>query len=151
MIEVGQPAPAFTLKDHTGQEVRLSDLRGKKVWLWFFTSCGGRMCTTHALGYRDNLPRFQSKNVAIFGLNDNDQAKAQEWVEREGLPYPILLDTERKVALAYGIVLPDTERYVTNNADGRRPAVIINEQGIVEKTLPDLTSVELQLEALASL
>jgi peroxiredoxin Q/BCP len=42
MLEVGQPAPDFTLTDQNGQEVRLSGLRGKRVWLWFFTSPGGR-------------------------------------------------------------------------------------------------------------
>ena len=42
MLQVGQPAPDFSLDDHTGRQVRLTDLRGKKVWLWFFTSPGGR-------------------------------------------------------------------------------------------------------------
>ena len=41
MLKEGDPAPEFTALDHTGKEVRLSDLRGKKVWLWFFSSPGG--------------------------------------------------------------------------------------------------------------
>ncbi len=41
MLKEGDPAPDFTALDHTGEEVRLSDLRGKKVWLWFFSSPGG--------------------------------------------------------------------------------------------------------------
>ncbi|MAW63568.1 MAG: hypothetical protein CL473_06250 [Acidobacteria bacterium] len=41
MLKEGEPAPEFTALDHTGKEVRLSDLRGEKVWLWFFSSAGG--------------------------------------------------------------------------------------------------------------
>ncbi len=70
---------------------------------------------------------------------------------REALPFPVLLDPGRAVALAYGIAQPGAERYVANNAEGRRPAVIIDEAGNVLRVLPDLTTVEGQVEELARL
>ena len=67
------------------------------------------------------------------------------------MPFPVLSDADRAVARAYGVAEPGSERYVTNNADGRRPAVIIDEQGVVLMTLPDLQDVAGQQEALAAL
>jgi len=72
-------------------------------------------------------------------------------VEREGLPFPILLDPERSIALAYGMSKAGDESYLADSSRGRRPAVIIDEDGRVLKVLPDLTSVDGQTEALASL
>ncbi len=72
-------------------------------------------------------------------------------MEREGLPFPILLDPDRSIALAYGMSKAGDESYLANASGGRRPAVIIDEDGRVLKLLPDLATVDEQAEALASL
>ena len=72
-------------------------------------------------------------------------------MEKEGLPFPILMDPERSIALAFGMSTEGDERYLANPADGRRPAVVIDEEGMVLKLLPDLATVDQQLEVLASL
>ena len=72
-------------------------------------------------------------------------------MEREALPFPVLLDPDRSIALAYGMSKAGDERYLANPAEGRRPAVIIDEQGIILKLLPDLATVDGQIEVLASL
>ena len=72
-------------------------------------------------------------------------------MEREGLPFPILLDPERSIALAYGMSKAGDELYLANFSRGRRPAVIIDEDGRVLKMLPDLATVDGQTEVLASL
>jgi len=72
-------------------------------------------------------------------------------VEREGLPFPILLDPDRSIASAFGMSKIGDERYLANPTEGRRPAVIIDEYGVVLKLLPDLTTVEGQVETLANL
>ena len=72
-------------------------------------------------------------------------------MEQEGLPFPILLDPERSIALAYGMSKSGDESYLANSSGGRRPAVIIDEDGRVLKLLPDLATVDGQTEALASL
>ncbi len=63
-------------------------------------------------------------------------------MEREGLPFPILLDPERSIALAYGMSKAGDESYLANSSGGRRPAVIIDEDGRVLKLLPDLATVD---------
>ena len=91
------------------------------------------------------------KNILVFGVNDRDQESARAWVEREGLPFPILLDSDRSIAVAYGMSSAGDERYLADPSEGRRPAVIIDEEGLILRVLPDLATVDGQKEILASL
>ena len=91
------------------------------------------------------------KNILVFGVNDRDQESARAWVEREGLPFPILLDSDRSIAVAYGMSSAGDERYLADPSEGRRPAVIIDEEGLILRVLPDLATVDRQKEILASL
>jgi len=86
------------------------------------------------------------KNILVFGVNDRDQESAQAWVEREGLPFP-----DRSIALAYGMSSAGDEQYLADPSEGRRPAVIIDEEGMILRMLPDLATVDGQKEVLASL
>ena len=72
-------------------------------------------------------------------------------MEKEGLPFPVLSDRERSIALAYGMSKEGDEQYLANAAQGRRPAVIIDEEGLILRVLPDLATVDGQKEVLASL
>ena len=72
-------------------------------------------------------------------------------MERESLPFPILTDAGRSIALAYGMSKAGDERYLADGTEGRRPAVIIDEAGLILKLLPDLATVDEQIEALGSL
>ena len=87
----------------------------------------------------------------VFGVNDRDQESARAWVEQEGLPFPILLDPDRSIALAYGMSTAGDERYLADPSEGRRPAVIIDEGGLILRMLPDLATVDGQKEVLAIL
>ena len=91
------------------------------------------------------------KGIQVFGVNDRDQESVQAWVEQEDLPFPVILDDERSIAIAYGMSEVGAEGYLSNPAEGRRPGVVINEEGLVLMLLPDLATVEGQLEALYSL
>jgi peroxiredoxin len=87
----------------------------------------------------------------VFGVNDRDQESVRAWVEEEGLPFPVILDPDRSIAISFGMSKAGDERYLANPADGRRPAVIIDEDGSILKLLPNLATVEGQTEALAGL
>ena len=91
------------------------------------------------------------QNIRVFGVNDRDQESARAWVERESLPFPVIVDKDRSIAIAYGMSKAGDERYLANPADGRRPVVIIDEAGLILKLLPDLATVDGQTETLASL
>jgi len=91
------------------------------------------------------------KDIQVFGVNDRDQESIRSWVEKERLPFPVILDNERMIAVAYGMSKAGEERYLADPAEGRRPAVIVDEDGLVLKWLPDLATVEGQMEVLSSL
>lgn len=150
MITTGQPAPNVTGTDHLGKPFDLAALRGKKVWLYFYTSPGGKNCTAHACFYRDHAAEFAAKGIEVVGLNDRPPAEQHAWVEREGLPFRVVSDPDRAIAKAYGIWEEGAERYVANNREGRRPAVLIDEAGRIARILPDLMRVEDDRAALDS-
>ena len=89
--------------------------------------------------------------MLVFGVNDRSSEAARAWVEKEGLPFPILLDPDRSIAVAYGMSKAGDERYLANGSDGRRPGVIIDEEGLILKLLPDLATVDGQIEVLSGL
>lgn len=91
------------------------------------------------------------RDIQVFGVNDRDQESVRAWVEKESLPFPVILDNERTIAVAYGMSKAGDERYLANPAEGRRPAVIVDGEGLVLKWLPDLATVKGQMEILSSL
>ena len=104
-----------------------------------------------ALGYREHAQELGAKNVVVYGMSDKDAQKNKEWVEKQRLPFIVLLDTDRQVGIAYGMSEAGAERYVANAAKGRRPAVVIDEQGRIAAWEPDMNKVEQIASLLASL
>ena len=91
------------------------------------------------------------RDIQVFGVNDQDQEAVCAWVEKECLPFPVILDSERIIAVAYGVSKAGDERYLANPSEGRRPAVIVDEEGLVLKSLSNLATVEAQMEVLSGL
>ena len=91
------------------------------------------------------------RDIQVFGVNDQDQESVRSWVEKESLPFPVILDNERTIAVAYSLSKAGDERYLANPVEGRRLAVIVDGEGLVLKWLPDLATVEGQMEILSSL
>jgi len=102
-----------------------------------------------ALGYREHADKMAAKNLVVYGMNDKDAASARAWIEKEKLPFVVLLDPDRSVGIAYGMSDASSERYVANNAEGRRPAVVIDEAGRIAAWEPDMNSVD-QIDTLLS-
>ena len=102
-----------------------------------------------ALGYRENAVNFADKNIVVYGMNDKDAESARAWIEKEHLPFAVLLDQDWRVGIAYGMSEASAERYVANNAEGRRPAVVIDEAGLIAAWEPDMNTVD-QIDALIS-
>lgn len=148
-LAIGDVAPEFTLQDSNGATVRLADLRGKKVLLYFFTMPGGNNCTRMGIGYRDNAAVMAEKNLVVYGMNDKDAAASKDWCDKENLPFSVLIDSDRSVGIAYGMSSSDSERYVSKPDDGRRPAVVIDENGRIAAWEQDMNQV-IQIENLLS-
>ena len=130
MSLVNQQAPNFTLANEQGQQVSLSDFKGKKVVLYFYPKDMTPGCTTEACDFRDAYEDFSSLNAVILGVSMDDANKHTKFIEKHGLPFSLLVDAEHEVAEQYGV-------WVLKKMYGReymgieRSTFLIDEQGIV--------------------
>ena len=92
MLDVGKKAPNFTLPDQNGNEVSLSDFLGTKVVLWFFPKASTPGWTTEGQGFRDELKKFQSKNVQIIGMSADSSKRQKNFCDKENFDFPMLSD-----------------------------------------------------------
>ncbi len=102
-LHVGDDAPDFEMLSDTGERVKLSDQRGKRVVLFFYPKDDTPGCTRQACGMRDNYAALQSGNAVVFGVSPDDQTSHQAFREKFTLPYPLLVDEGHRVADAYGV------------------------------------------------
>ena len=98
----GQPAPDFTLTSDTGEQVRLSSLRGTPVILYFYPRDDTPGCTTQACGIRDAWGEFERRGAVVLGVSPDSAASHVKFKAKHGLPFTLLADTDHAVAEAYG-------------------------------------------------
>ena len=101
-LETGQTAPAFTLIDHAGRSVSLSDFVGRNLIIFFYPAAMTPGCTKEACDFRDSLVHLQEAGYDVVGISPDKPDKLARFVEKESLTYPLLSDTDRAVMDAYG-------------------------------------------------
>lgn len=103
---VGTEAPDFRLTSDQGEEIRLWDLRGKRVVLFFYPRADTPGCIKESCGFRDDFRHFADQDIVVLGISA-DSVKAQaNFSKRYALPYPLLADPDHQVAEAYGVWQP---------------------------------------------
>jgi thioredoxin-dependent peroxiredoxin len=102
MVREGDPAPDFELESDEGGTVRLSELRGKPVVLYFYPKDNTPGCTKQACGFRDAFREYQERGAIVLGVSPDDAASHRKFKERYELPFTLLVDSEHEVADAYG-------------------------------------------------
>jgi peroxiredoxin Q/BCP len=146
MIEEGKPAPDFELQADDGRTVKLSDLRGKPVVLYFYPKDDTAGCTAQACGIRDSYGEFRARGAEVFGISIDDEASHQAFREKYELPFTLLADPARSVGEAYGVIQEDRPTY-------ERSTFVIDAEGNVAKELRRVdpsTHADAVLEALPS-
>ena len=103
MVEEGKPAPDFELQSDSGETVKLSDLRGKPVVLYFYPKDDTPGCTRQACGIRDAWGEFQRAGAEVFGISADDQASHERFKSKYELPFTLLADQEHKLGEPYGV------------------------------------------------
>jgi thioredoxin-dependent peroxiredoxin len=103
MISEGTPAPDFELESDTGETVKLSDLRGKPVVLYFYPKDDTPGCTTEACEFRDAYNVFRDRGAEVLGVSPDDVASHEKFKTKYELPFTLLADPEHKVAEEYGV------------------------------------------------
>lgn len=149
----GQPAPDFALPTADGNIIRLSDLRGKKVVLYFYPKDDTPGCTKEACSFRDNLGALQGMGVVVLGVSPDSVASHQKFAQKHGLTFPLLADEGAQVATAYG-VWKEKQQYGRRYMGIERTTFIIDEEGIVRRVFPKVKvdgHVEEVMEAIRAL
>jgi peroxiredoxin Q/BCP len=103
VIEEGKPAPDFELTSDAGESVRLSDLRGKPVVLYFYPKDDTPGCTAQACGIRDAWRDFEERGAVVLGISPDSETSHVKFKQKYGLPFALLADPEHKVAEDYGV------------------------------------------------
>lgn len=145
MLNVGDPAPDFDLLDHKGNHVKLSDLRGKKVVLWFYPKADTPGCTREGCAFRDLAGDYEKKNARVYGISFDTVEQNRAFAEKFGFSFPLLCDTDRKVGIAYGAADSEKDQYA------RRIAYVIDENGRIAQAHPKVDASSYPAEQLAAL
>ena len=128
MIEEGQPAPDFELASDAGDTVRLSELKGSPVVLYFYPRDDTPGCTKQACGIRDEYARFREAGAVVLGVSSDTQASHARFREKYGLPFTLLADPERVAGEAYGVTKEGSRSF-------ERSTFVIGADGNVAKVM----------------
>ena len=135
MLNIGDRAPGFTLKDKNGNDVSLSDFIGKRVVLYFYPRDNTPGCTRQACAFSGLYGAFKKKNVEIIGISKDSVASHAKFSEKHGLDFVLLSDPELIAIQAYG-VWQEKKLYGKVSMGVVRTTFIIDENGNIEKVMP---------------
>lgn len=133
-LEVGDPAPQFTLTDQDGASVSLSDFSGRKVVIYFYPAAMTPGCTTEACDFRDNLGSLASAGYQVLGVSKDAQPRLKEFQEQEGLTFPLLGDEDLAVHKAYG-AWGEKSLYGKTVTGVLRSTFVVDESGKIQLAL----------------
>lgn len=149
-ITIGTTAPDFELPSDTGEPVKLSDFRGRRVVLYFYPKDDTPGCTAQSCGFRDSYPQIEEKNAVVLGISPDDVKSHQKFKTKYNLPFILLADEQHTVAEAYG-VWGEKSMYGKTYLGITRSHFVIDEQGRIADAQVKVSpqeSVERALKAL---
>jgi len=153
VIQEGKPAPDFELTTDAGEAVRLSDLRGKPVVLYFYPKDDTPGCTVQACGIRDAYDEFRNAGAVVLGVSPDDEASHVRFKEKFDLPFTLLADTEHRVAEDYDVWKQRTN-YGKTYMGIERSTFVIDREGTLAREFRNVKPDEhaqLVLDALGAL
>ena len=135
MLKNGDKAPDFTLKDKNGNDVSLSDFRGKKVVLYFYSKDNTSGCTKQALAFAKLYDEFIKRNAEVIGVSKDSVASHLKFSEKQGLPFVLLSDPDLDAIRAYDVW--QEKKMCGKTCMGVvRTTFVIDEQGVIETVMP---------------
>jgi thioredoxin-dependent peroxiredoxin len=128
---VGDTAPDFTLTADTGEQVTLSDLRGRKVIVYFYPAAMTPGCTTQACDFTDSLDSLKAAGYEVLGISPDKPEKLAKFRERDALTITLLSDPDKSTLSAYG-AFGEKKMYGKTVQGVIRSTLVIDEEGRVE-------------------
>ena len=131
-LKEGDKAPAFEGINQDGKTIRLSDLKGKKVILYFYPKDFTSGCTDEACSLRDNYAELAERGFEVIGISPDNEKSHIKFKSKYSLPYNLISDTEKKILKDYG-AWGEKNMYGKIVQGVLRTTFIINEEGVIEK------------------
>ena len=137
MVEAGEKAPDFSLKDAGGRTVKLSDFKGKKLVLYFYPKDDTPGCTKEACSFRDDFSKYKKAGIEILGVSLDDEQSHKKFAGKYDLPFTLLADTGKEVSRKYG-VLGEKSFFGKKLFGVKRTTFLIDESGKIRQIFRDV-------------
>ena len=133
-MNIGDKAPEFLGLNEKGEEIRLSNYKGRKIVLYFYPKDMTTGCKDKACKLRDNYEELRKQGYEVIGVSINDQKSHQKKNKKNSLPFTLIADTEQKLVQEFG-VWGEKSMYGRKYMGTFRTTFIINEEGIIERII----------------
>ena len=147
MPKEGSMAPNFAAKDANSETVRLKDLRGQKVVLYFYPKDDTPGCTKEACSFRDAFADFKKRDIKVLGVSIDSEGSHKKFAAKYKLPFTLLADPDHSIADAYGVY--GEKKFMGRTYLGvKRVTFLIDEKGKVKKVFEKVKPEEHAREVL---
>ena len=149
MLKEGSIAPNFAAKDANGETVRLKDLRGEKIVLYFYPRDDTPGCTKEACSFRDTFADFKKSGIKVLGVSVDSEASHKKFIAKYKLPFTLLSDPEHSIADAYEVY--GEKKFMGRTYMGvKRITYLIDEKGKIKKVFEKVKPEEHARDVLAA-
>ena len=132
MLKVGDKAPDFTVNDQDGNPVKLSDLKGKKVVLYFYPKDMTSGCTLESQQFRDLHAAFRRANTRVIGVSRDSMASHERFKKKESLPFELLADEDEKLCGLFDVI-KEKSLYGRKYMGIERSTFLIDAEGVLRR------------------
>lgn len=131
-MNIGDKAPEVLGVNENGEEIRLSQYKGKKLVLYFYPKDNTSGCTAEACSLRDNYAELRKQGYEVIGVSVDSATSHRKFIDKYELPFPLIADTDKKLVEAMG-VWGEKSMYGRKYMGTFRTTFLINEEGFIEK------------------
>ncbi len=149
-LSLGDQAPDIQAKDQNGENITLSDYRGKKVILYFYPKDNTPGCTAEACNLKDNYQKLREMGFEVIGVSADSEKSHQNFISKYDLPFNLISDTDKKVLNDFD-AWGEKKMYGKTYEGVLRKTYIIDEEGKIEKIIEKVKTKDHTAQILAEL